>query len=404
MKNRLKKVIGLILITSVIGSTMVGCQNANKQNQNNENSINIWANVSKEDFAYFKEVTDKWTEESGIEVNYIASNTDGKEYMEAFERPDIVWGMPATDTEKVQVTNSIDKVPGDLFKDDEYISKDLTDATAINGEKYGIPIYQDTVALFYNKDKVNSVPNTMEELVEEAKTVGFTAEIDNKIVNYGFINSYGGYYYKNNDGVFDDQDIGSDNEGAIKGYEFLQKIITEDKLLIAGTTDMMAEHDFSVGQDAYYIGQSGRVRTFTEKNVNFGVAKIPTLAGNEVKPLKLVSMAVVNSNSKKKDDAWKLLRYMQDNLSEYVMKTGPKAPVLKKSLETDTFKQTDYLKGLYEQSLEATLLPNTITGSAYELAIDNTISCLNLGQYTPEECGAKIKKDLIEARELLKVK
>lgn len=401
MKKILKKVITSIALISILSSILMGC--GSDKGKLDEEAVNVWLNVSSSDFAHFKDVIDNWTEETGIKVNLIAKSTTAADYLDTKQKPDIVWGMEATDTGRVVYADAVEEVPMNLFKDEEYISEDLVDAVSINNIKYGVSIYQDTVALFYNTDKVKKVPDTMEELVEESKTVGFTTEIDNKFFSYGFISAYGGYLFKNNDGAFDDYDIGADNEGSIKGYEFLQKVVREDKLLIAGTTDMMAENNFSSGKAAYYIGKSGRIRTFTEKNINFKVSKIPTLGGNEVKPLKLVTMAVVNKNSNKKDESWKLIKYMQENLSEYIMKTGPKAPVLKSSLQTESFKQTDYLKGLYEQSLEATLLPNIITGTAYDISIDASMSLLTLGEFTPEECGDQIRKDLEEAREFIKV-
>lgn len=401
MKKRLKKKVTYIVLASILGSIFMGC--GSSREKLDEEAINVWLNVSSNDLTQFKEVADKWTEETGVKVNLIPESTTAADYLDTAQKPDIVWGMPATDTGRVIYADTVEEVPKDIFKDEEYISKDLIDAVSIDNIEYGVPIYQDTVVLFYNADKVGKVPDTMEELVEDAKTVGFTTEIDNKFFNYGFIAAYGGYLFKNNDGVFYDYDIGASNEGSIKGYEFLQKIVREDKLLIAGTTDIMADNNFSSGKAAYYIGKSGRVRTFTDKGINFKVSKIPTLDGNEVKPLKLVTMAVVNKNSSKKDDSWKLVKYMQDNLSEHIMKAGPKAPVLKSSLETESFKQIDYLKGLYEQSLEATLLPNIITGTAYDISIDTSISLLTLGEFTPEECGEQIKKDLEDAREFIKV-
>ena len=157
--------------------------------------------------------------------------------------------------------------------------------------------------------------------------------------------------------------------------------------------------DLNSGKCGYYIGEYGRVRTFNNHNIDFGVSKIPTLNGNEVKPFKVVTMSVVNPNSSKKDLAWDFLRYFMDEASEYVMTSNPKAPVLKKSLDTDSYKNSEYLSEFYKQSLSAEPYPNIISASIYGSAIDNNISAMTLKQMTPEECASQIKSDLIESRE-----
>lgn len=404
MKKGMQRLLLVLVIVTIFGSFLTGC--SKKEEVKDPNEILIWVNGTNDQITKFKEVAAVWSEKNGgVPVKILQEADNANKYIEySIIRPDIYWGVSASDTEKLQVAKSVAEVPKDVFKPEEFISKDLIDAVSINQIQYGIPVYQDTVALFYNKDVVNTVPDTMEELVEEAKTKGFTTEIDNKTFNYGFVAAYGGYLIKNNDGVFDDKDIGASNEGSIKGYKFIQDLVKKDNLLISGTTDMMAEYAFSSGKAGYYIGESGRVRTFKAENVNFGVTKIPTLNGQEVKPLKSVNMAVVNSESDKKDLAWSLLRYLTDSTSEYIMATNPKAPVLKASLNTETYKNNDYLHALYEQSLQATLMPNTITGIAYKTAIDGSLSSLTLGLMTPEECGAQIEKDINEAIENARVK
>lgn len=403
MKKSIQRLLQVLVIVTMFGSLLTGCGQESKVDPND---IVIWMNGTTDQINKFKEVADAWSEKNGgINVSIIETSDSANGYVQSGKkRPDIYFGVSATETEKLKVSKSVSEVPTNLFKADEFVSKDLIDAVSIDKVQYGIPVYQDTVQLFYNKDLVDSVPNTMEELVDQAKTKGFTMEIGSKNFDYGFVAAYGGYLIKNNDGVFDDKDIGASSAESIKGYKFIQDLVQKDQLFLGGTTDMMAENTFSTGKAAYYIGESGRIRTFKTKNVNFGVAKIPKLNGQEVKPLKSVSMAVVNSNSEKKDLAWSLLRYLTDNTSEYIMDYNPKAPVLKVSLETETYKKSDYLHALYEQSLQATLLPNTITGVSYSTAIDNSLASLALGLMTPEECGQQIDKDLKEAIENARLK
>ncbi|MDD5793967.1 sugar ABC transporter substrate-binding protein [Clostridium sp. HCP1S3_B4] len=399
--KKIKKIISMCIALATTICILQGCTDNKKKETYSEDTLNIWANMINDDSKTYNEIAEKWSENhNGMKVNFIDSDVSATDYIENELKPDIVLGMDTREAEKVVLAKCADEIPGELFSDDEFTSKDLIDVITINGKKYGVPFTQDTPILFYRKDKVNNVPETMEDLIKDAEDVGFTTTIDDKFINYGFMSAYGGYYYKyNEDGTFDDHNIGCDTKEAIEGYEFIYDLVNKYKFCLAGTTDMMATNGFESGKCGYYIGEYGRVRTFNNHNIDFGVSKIPTLNGNEVKPFKIVTMSVVNPNSSKKDLAWDFLRYFMDEASEYVMTSNPKAPVLKKSLDTDSYKNSEYLSEFYKQSLSAEPYPNIISASIYGSAIDNNISAMTLKQMTPEECASQIKSDLIESRE-----
>lgn len=399
--KKVKKILSMCIIFATTISILQGCTSSKKKETYAEDTLNIWASMINDDKDKYNEIAKKWSDNhDGMKVNFIQSDVSGTDYIENELKPDIVLGMDAREAEKVVLAEDADEVPEGLFKEDEFTSKDLLDVVTVRGKKYGVPLNQDTAILYYLKDKVDKVPNTMEDLIKDAENVGFTAAIDDKFINYGFMSAYGGYYYKyNKDGTFDDHNIGADNEGAIKGYQFIYDLVNKYKFCIAGTTDMMATHGFESGKCAYYIGEYGRVRTFKNDKVDFGVSKIPSLNGNDVKPLKIVRMSIVNPNSSKKDLAWDFLRYFMDEASEYIMTSNPKAPVLKKTLETDSYKNSEYLKAFYEQSLSAEPYPNIMSASIYGNAIDNNLSAMTLDKMTVEECASQIKSDLIESRD-----
>lgn len=391
-----KRLIGIVLAAIFTFSQLVSC--GTSKVEVDSNTIVVGANMRDSEIVELQKLADSWTAENNPKVLIVASESDGKSFVDIPEkgRPDILFGGLAEDTQLLSKANAVETVPQDFIKTEEYVSKDLIQATTFDGIQYGVPVTQETVALYYNKDKVDKAPETMEELIEIAKDKGFCFELSNYYFSYGFVASQGGYLFKNNDGVFDYKDLGVNNDGAIKGYKFMQDLVVKNELFLGGATDIMASSQFTTGKTAFYIGETGRVRTFKEAGINFGVAPIPTVEGKNVTPLKFLKMACVSSKSNKKEASWNLIKYLSKGTDEIFMKSGPYPPIYNTSLESDTFKNDEYVKALYEQSLTSMPLPNVLEANAFDIVINAFLSELALGKITPEQCGEYTEKALTQ--------
>ena len=392
--RRLLKFICFSILLIFTSTTFLGCNEHEKEVD--ENTLKIWGNLLDNEVDEFQKIADKWTEKSGIEVKIYATTATATNYIESKDsaRPDIFLGASSEETGMYKKANIVEVVPEDFNTKDDVVSEDILKATMIDEIQYGVPLTQETVVLYYNKDLVDKVPETMEELIEIAREKGIAFEANNYYFSYGFISAFGGYIYKENENGFDYTDIGTDTSESINGLQYLQDLFTKDNLFLAGTTDIMASGNFEAGKVAFYIGEAGRVRSFNNAEVNFGVSKIPSVNGNEVKPYKYVKMAVLDSNITKKEQAWDLLKEFIDKSDEVFMKTGPYAPTYKKSLESDTFKNDEYVKALYEQCNSSVLLPNIIENQAINYVVNGCLDKLVLGEITPKECGESMKKEL----------
>lgn len=394
--KKIKKILALTISIILLCSTFIGC--SKKEEEKNKNSIVVWANLLDNEVKRYQEIANKWSKDSKIPVVIYSTTYTGTDYIETADvkKPDIFFGVSAEDTGRLVKAKSVEEIPQDKFPKEDYVSDDLVTATSINNIQYGVPITQESVALYYNTDKVKKVPETMEELLKDAKEKGFEFEATNYYFSFGFVASQGGYLYKNENGTFNCKDLGVNNEGAIKGYKFLQDMYKNNKNMLPGITDYLASDKFYTSKIAYYIGEAGRVRTFSKGKLNFKVAPIPTLNGKEVTPCKYVKMAVVNSKSKKKEKAFELLRKFMDNSDEIFMKTGPYAPTFKSSLESNTFKNSPYLPDLLRQCNKAVVLPNTVENEALDSVMGGCLQDLVLDKITPEKCGKKMEKGIKE--------
>ncbi|MFC5701919.1 extracellular solute-binding protein [Cohnella faecalis] len=159
-------------------------------------------------------------------------------------------------------------------------------ASSIKGELYGFPKTVETMALYYNKDIFPEPPTTFEQAIEFAKTWNdpknnkFTwmGDVGNAWAGYGFISSYGGYVFGDNG--TNPQDIGVNNEGAIKGLTFMQSL--SKVLLPVKTMDIDAgirRSLFLDGKLALNVSGPWDVQEFRESGINFGVTPMLALPG-----------------------------------------------------------------------------------------------------------------------------
>ena len=389
------KKLSCILIVVLSISLFVGCTGKAEK----ENQIVIWANYSEEEESKLQELCDKWGSENNKNVKLVASSVNEVEYnavKEAkYDSPDIIWGISTEKTGWLKENNCVEELPSDIDVVENYISNDIVENASIDGVRYGVPIYVETLGLFYNKDLVSEVPGTIEELLEVSKEKGLSFNIANGYFSYGFISACGGYVFKNNNGSFDKNDIGLDNEGAIKGYKLLSDICNKYKLGIEDNTDDCAEACFSMGKSAFYIGEQKKVKNFIKGKINFGITTIPSINGESFKPFKEVKMAFVNPNSAEKEESYELLKYLIENSGDSLINAN-KIPAIKSYVESETFKSNNYLQGFYKQLETSEVTPNIYELQAYWGTMDRNLQLLILGDSTPEECGKNVKKDMEE--------
>ena len=98
----------------------------------------------------------------------------------------------------------------------------------MDNKHYGVPLAMETYALFYNKDLLPTAPDSFEKLIEATKSLtnkgaqkfGILFEPANFYFSYAFLSADGGYVFKNGTDV---NDMGLNNDGAVKGLEAMLK-------------------------------------------------------------------------------------------------------------------------------------------------------------------------------------
>lgn len=360
-----KKIIACLMAVVVTGSLFVGCGGSKETSAEGGKEITVWTKVKDGEMKTIQEEAKAWGEKTGNTVKVLNDEGGFQDYLQAANSskgPDLYIGMPHDNLATFQEAGLLEEVPADKFDKSKYNSESVWSATAFEGKNYAVPMAQETVALFYNKDKVKEVPKTMEELIEVAKKDGngFQIDLGNFYTTGGIVQTLGGYIFGGEPGNLKADDIGLANDGSIKAYQFLADLVIKHKLMPEDINGDIASTNFKEGKSTFYISGPWDVEQFEQAGLNFGVAPVPTIGGNDYKSFLGVQTAFVSAKSQNKDLAWDLLSDIINNRSEELFKVGNRIPVLTDVLNSDAVKENKYLQGFVDQSKVAIPMPNIL--------------------------------------------
>ncbi|THF78792.1 sugar ABC transporter substrate-binding protein [Cohnella fermenti] len=177
-------------------------------------------------------------------------------------------------------------LPNDYFEEETKADNSDAAITAFtfDGVLYGYPRSVETYAMFYNKDLVSTPAKSFDEIFEFAKTFNDTKNNkytflfeQNFYYQYSFLATPGGYVYGN--GGVDKNDIGLNNDAAIKGAETYQKLKEIIPMKTADATFDIKKGLFTSGNLAYDVNGPWAIADYKKSGVNFGIAPLPSIDG-----------------------------------------------------------------------------------------------------------------------------
>ncbi|MBC7992406.1 MAG: maltose/maltodextrin ABC transporter substrate-binding protein MalE [Rhizobacter sp.] len=182
-------------------------------------------------------------------------------------------------------------------------------AFSVGGKTWGYPMSIEAVSLVYNKKLVPVPPKSFEEIVALDKKLSADGK---KAILWDYNNTYftwpllaanGGYVFKlKADGTYDAGDTGVNNAGSLKGAELLAKMV-KDGVMTKGAGYAEMEAGMAQGKVAMMINGPWSWDNLKKANIDFGVAKIPTVAGKKASPFVGVLGAMISKASPNRDVA-----------------------------------------------------------------------------------------------------
>ncbi len=183
----------------------------------------------------------------------------------------------------------------------EFLSSAVAAATAEN-VSYGFPVSIATNALFYNKDLLDSAPQTIEELIafgqtfndKKANKYALLWDVQNYYDSRMFFSLYGAYEFGSNG--TDANDIGISSGQAHKGLAALKSVQSEIQFNPFDMRNPQVRRGlFAEGKVAAIVDGPWATKQYMESGINVGVVPMPTYDGLHPRTFSTVRLAVVSA-------------------------------------------------------------------------------------------------------------
>lgn len=247
----------------------------------------------------------------------------------------------------------------------ENFMENAVEAVTYDGKIYAFPLSIKTIALFYNKDLVDTPVTTWDEMREFAKS--YNDPKSNKFAclwqavepyyAHGFLAGYGYEIFGENHN--DPAQLGWDTPEAEKGMEFFATLREIYPVASADATWDAMNSMFSAGEAPYVITGPWSISDFKSAGVNFGVTKLPTLPNGE-QPISLstVDTVCVSSFTAYPKAAMLLAKFLTDEEAMTLLyETKNELPASKVGQTYEFIVNDVYLQGVAEQAVYSLPMP-----------------------------------------------
>ncbi len=394
-----KKKYVVLLGSLMVLAGLAGCGSSKEP----DNKLTIWTNMAVEADTIQK-YADEWGTVSGYQVEIIHQSPSVQQFAQATnsaDGPDAVVGIPNDQLANFVNAGLAAEVPAELYNDADFTDAAIQ-ACYVEGVRYAAPLSVETIALFYNTDKVSQVPVTWEELVEIAPRVGGVQfDATSIYYNLGFVRACGGYIFKYENGAYDVSDIGLDNEGAVKALEFINDLCNKHGQVSADVTADIARSNFQNGQTAFYIGGPWDIDGFDSAGTSYAISKMPTFNGQPFVTPVGTQVSFVSNKSDSQDKAWEFIMYLIDNGAMDMYEAGDRLPAKLADQSNETIQNNVYSKAFIKQINDGEPMPTVSEMGQLWSIHTNNIRSMWMGELTCEETAKNIVSQLKEAVELM---
>ncbi|EOH43375.1 extracellular solute-binding protein [Enterococcus faecium] len=416
MKKRSVKQLGLGLISLGILGGLAACGNGNSSAEGEaDEGKTLTVSVDSGYKDYINEIKNTFEKENDVKIKLVEKDMfDQLESLAldgpAGKGPDVM--MAAYD--RIGALGQQGHLAEVKLRNEA--AYDETDKAQVtyDGKIYGEPAVIETLVLYYNKDLVDTAPSTFKDLEnlskdsrfafesEAGKNTGFLAKWTDFYYSYGLIAGHGGYVF-GDDGT-NPSDIGLNNAGAVEGISYATdwfKNVWPKGMQDIKSAGDFASQQFMSNKTAAIIDGPWQAQTYKENNINYGVAKIPTLNnGQPYQPFGGGKGWVVSNYAKNKDLSQKWLDYVtnQENQEKFFEMVN-EIPANQQARETAKAKNDELTTAVIEQYETAQAMPNIPEMGEVWTGAENLMFDAASGSKTPKESADEAVKTISEAIE-----
>jgi len=187
------------------------------------------------------------------------------------------------------------------------------EAVSVANRIYGYPLSTEVVSLIYNRDLVAKPPRTWQEVIEldrDLRARGKRAiawDYANLYFSWPVIAGSGGYSLRKRDGLYDLDDLGIANAGAVAGFEQIRRLLELGVLTPEDNYERMMKA-FKAGELAMMINGPWVWNELREAGMRFGIDHVPGIAADRPgKPFVGIVAAAINAHSPNQAQAQRFL-------------------------------------------------------------------------------------------------
>ncbi|MBK7613303.1 MAG: maltose/maltodextrin ABC transporter substrate-binding protein MalE [Burkholderiales bacterium] len=175
------------------------------------------------------------------------------------------------------------------------------------GRTWGYPYAIDAITLVYNKALVQRAPTSFDEVFElEARLApqgkhAIVWDYTNNYFSWPLMAAHGGYAFKRRpDGSYDATDTGVANAGALRGAELIARLVREG-VMAPGLGYAEMEAAMAQGRAAMMINGAWSWVNLKRAGIDFGVARIPAVAGKAAAPFIGIRGFLINRATRQRE-------------------------------------------------------------------------------------------------------
>ncbi len=278
------------------------------------------------------------------------------------------------------------------------------------GRVWGYPYAIESVALVYNKALVPRPPASFDDVLaldDRLRATGRRAilwDYTNNYFSWPLLAARGddaGYAFKRRpDGSFDARDTGVDRPGALRGAELIARLVRDGRMP-AGSGYAEMEAALATGRVAMMINGPWSWVNLQRVGVDFGVARVPAVAGRAACPFVGVRGMMINRACRQRELAIEFLENFlltPEGLRD-VDAAEPIGAAASRRYLAELLKRPDgeRIAGVLASAKDGVVTPSIPEMGRFWAAMKSSLTTLTEGRQTPADALAGARRRILEA-------
>lgn len=216
----------------------------------------------------------------------------------------------------------------EIYTTENYSKTALASAT-YKDTLVAYPLYFQTAFLAYNKDYVQTVPDTFDDILayaESSEIANYPGlenvlkwDVKNLLYNYGFVGGYLNIGGVNGD---DASVVELSTENLISTLTYYQSLSQYFSIDINTVDDKVIVDEFVAGKTAFILTGNEGLATLNNSEINYGISTYPNISDTLLTTsMSATKVAVVNPYSKNVEVAEDIAKYMSYDYTEKIFET-----------------------------------------------------------------------------------